>query len=66
MSKKLNGSDFGPLPYTSHPPPNGSTLHPAPSPLPPKKPRLLVVEDDSDLRTQMKWALAQDYKVLLG
>ena len=66
MSKKLNGSDFGPLPYTSHPPPNGSTLHPTPSPLPPESLRLLVVEDDSDLRTQMKWALAQDYEVLLA
>jgi len=27
------------------------------------KPKLLVVEDDSDLRTQMRWALAQDYEV---
>ena len=27
------------------------------------KPKLLIVEDDSDLRTQMKWALAQDYEV---
>ena len=27
------------------------------------KPKLLVVEDDENLRTQMKWALAQDYEV---
>ena len=28
--------------------------------------KLLIVEDDEDLRTQMKWALAQDYEVLLA
>jgi two-component system NtrC family response regulator len=27
------------------------------------KPRLLVVEDDEDIRTQMKWALAADYEI---
>ncbi len=27
------------------------------------KPKLLIVEDDSELRTQMKWSLAQDYEV---
>jgi two-component system NtrC family response regulator len=26
-------------------------------------PKLLIVEDDEELRTQMKWALAQDYEV---
>jgi two-component system NtrC family response regulator len=31
-----------------------------------KKPKLLIVEDDEDLRTQMKWALAQDYDILLA
>jgi two-component system, NtrC family, response regulator len=31
-----------------------------------KKQKLLIVEDDEDLRTQMKWALAQDYEVLLA
>ena len=31
-----------------------------------KKPKLLIVDDDEDLRTQMKWALAQDYTVLLA
>jgi two-component system NtrC family response regulator len=41
-----------------------------PSPLNPRpssaKPKLLIVDDDEDLRTQMKWALAQDYQVLLA
>ena len=27
------------------------------------KPKLLLVEDDEDIRTQMKWALASDYEV---
>jgi two-component system NtrC family response regulator len=31
-----------------------------------KKPKLLIVDDDEDLRTQMRWALAQDYDVLLA
>jgi two-component system NtrC family response regulator len=30
------------------------------------KPRLLIVEDDEDIRTQMKWALAQDFEVVLA
>ncbi len=30
------------------------------------KPKLLIVEDDEDIRAQMKWALAQDYQVLLA
>jgi two-component system, NtrC family, response regulator len=30
------------------------------------KQKLLVIEDDEDLRTQMKWALAQDYDVFLA
>ena len=30
------------------------------------KPKLLVVDDDEDLRTQMKWALAQDYEIFLA
>jgi two-component system NtrC family response regulator len=29
-------------------------------------PKLLIVEDDENLRTQLKWALAQDYAVLLA
>jgi two-component system, NtrC family, response regulator len=31
-----------------------------------KKPKLLVVDDDEDLRKQMKWAMTQDYNVLLA
>jgi two-component system NtrC family response regulator len=31
-----------------------------------KKHKLLIVDDDEDLRTQMKWALMQDYEVLLA
>jgi two-component system, NtrC family, response regulator len=30
------------------------------------KPRLLIVDDDETIRTQMKWALASDYEVLLA
>jgi len=31
-----------------------------------EKQKLLIVDDDADLRTQMKWALAGDYEVLLA
>jgi len=31
-----------------------------------EKPKLLIVEDNSSIATQMKWALAQDYEVLLA
>ena len=42
-------------------------LHPTPSPLhPDQKPKLLIVEDNSSIATQMKWALAEDYEVLLA
>jgi two-component system NtrC family response regulator len=30
------------------------------------KPELLIVDDDEGIRTQMKWALAQDYNVFLA
>lgn len=30
------------------------------------KPQLLIVDDDEEIRTQMKWGLAQDYEVLLA
>jgi two-component system NtrC family response regulator len=30
------------------------------------KPKLLIVDDDDEIRTQMKWALAKDYTVLLA
>lgn len=28
-----------------------------------QQPRLLIIEDDESIRTQMKWALAQDYEI---
>jgi len=31
-----------------------------------KKPKLLIVDDDEDLRTQMKWALSQEFDVVLA
>ena len=47
--------------------PSASTLHPTPSPLhPDPKPKLLIVEDEEDIRTQMKWALMQEYEVLVA
>ena len=30
------------------------------------KQKLLIVDDDEDIRTQMKWALAEDYEVVLA
>jgi len=30
------------------------------------KPKILIVDDDDEVRTQMKWALAQQYEVLLA
>ena len=27
-------------------------------------PKLLIVDDDEEIRTQMKWALAKDYEVV--
>lgn len=29
-------------------------------------PKLLIVDDDEEIRTQMKWALAQDYEIVLA
>ena len=43
--------------------PKEDPLHPSNHP---SKPKLLVVEDDESIRTQMKWALAQDYEVFLA
>jgi two-component system NtrC family response regulator len=56
-----NGSHHLP-PNPLHPTPN--TLHLKEDPLHSSKPKLLVVEDDESIRSQMKWALAQDYEVL--
>ncbi len=30
------------------------------------KPKLLIVDDDEEIRTQMKWALTDDYEMILG
>ncbi len=30
------------------------------------KPKLLIVDDDEEIRTQMRWALASDYEILLA
>lgn len=30
------------------------------------KPKLLIVDDDEEIRTQMKWALAQEYEIVLA
>ena len=30
------------------------------------KPKVLIVDDDEEIRSQMKWALLQDYDVLLA
>ena len=38
---------------------------PDPTPMLPK-PRLLIVDDDEEIRTQMKWALNKDYELLLA
>jgi two-component system NtrC family response regulator len=53
----MDFNDRGPTPNTLHP--KEDTLHPS-------KPTLLVVEDDSSIATQMKWALVKDYEVLLA
>jgi len=43
-----------------------SSLHPTPSTLHANKPKILIVDDDEEIRTQMKWALVQDYEVYLA
>jgi two-component system NtrC family response regulator len=51
-------------------PPKPYPLDPKPYPLAPRpfsaKQKLLIVDDDEDLRKQMKWALAKDYDVFLA
>ena len=47
---------------------NGTTVRvsfPIESPLM-TKPRLLIVDDDEDIRVQLKWALADEYEVLMA
>ena len=66
MSRK-NSDDLvlNPMFNTLDPPP--LTLPPTPSTLfPPGKPKLLVVEDDDTILTQMKWALMEDYEVFVA
>ena len=41
-------------------PPTPSAFDPDP------KPKLLIVEDEEEIRTQMKWALMQEYEVLVA
>ena len=54
-------------PSTSTLDPSASALHPTPSTLhPDQKPKLLIVEDEEEIRTQMKWALMQEYEVLVA
>ncbi len=42
---------------------NSGSLEPAAYP---EQPKLLIVDDEEDIRTQMKWALARDYGVVLA
>ena len=30
------------------------------------KPKILIVDDDEEIRTQMKWALMNDYEILVA
>jgi len=47
--------------------PSANPLHPTPNSLPPaQKPKLLIVEDEEEIRTQMKWALMEEYEVLVA
>ncbi|MBI5286290.1 MAG: PEP-CTERM-box response regulator transcription factor [Deltaproteobacteria bacterium] len=44
-----------------------SSLHPTPYTLHPnQKPKLLIIDDDESIQTQMKWALLQEYEVFLA
>src|SRR6202162_2467724 len=47
--------------------PDSFPLHPVPSALPPApRPKLLIVDDEEDIRNQMRWGLAQDYDIFLA
>ena len=56
----MSSNQLHPTPSTLHP----DTLHPDTSS--PAKPKLLIVDDDESIRTQMKWALNTDYEVFLA
>ncbi len=45
--------------------PGASPAASAPRPVS-SKPKLLIVDDDEEIRTQMRWALASDYTVILA
>jgi two-component system NtrC family response regulator len=45
---------------------NSSVISPLPPTSFPLAPKLLIVDDEEDIRTQMKWALGQDYQVFLA
>ena len=59
MENSTRNFNLPPTPDTPPPP----VVPPAPGTLHPK---LLIVDDEEDIRTQMKWALAQDYQVFLA
>ncbi|MBI4529436.1 MAG: PEP-CTERM-box response regulator transcription factor [Deltaproteobacteria bacterium] len=42
------------------------TLPPTPDPLHPSLDRLLIVDDNEEIRTQLKWALVKDYEVFVA
>ena len=46
--------------------PDESTPEPTNLSKPTAKPKLLIVDDDEEIRTQMRWALAADYAVTLA
>ena len=45
---------------------DASITDPAPKAKASMKPKLLIVDDDEEIRTQMRWALASDYTVSLA
>jgi len=48
-------------------PPTSNSLHSTPDTQPPSpKPRILIVDDDENIRTQMRWLLTGDYDVFMA
>ena len=48
-------------------PPTPNSLHSTPDTQPPSpKPRILIVDDDENIRIQLRWLLATDYEVFLA
>ena len=53
-----------PSPFTSSPDPDSTVEKSSESPRSvPTKPKLLIVDDDEEIRAQMRWALAGEYEV---